>query len=455
MRRRCTELEAESELIFFDTRRDSCLRLRAIGLRRGYRRAYTRFQHGPGAFKIDYALSAPVPWRAHECRRAITVHVGGTLEEIAASENAVAQGHIAERPFVLVAQPTLFDRSRAPEGKHILWAYCHVPNATNFEKTSIDMTERIEAQIERFAPGFRDCVLARHVSPPAALEAMNANLVGGDVSGGALNLRQTTQVRDEFESAVDGFAGDEDEDEAEVEPEEGEDAGHRVHQDGSPPEAEHGVGREAEEQVPGAVAGNADRLRSPGPAPPPMLRTYRNWQGCQPAGRRGYHRASGQGRRGPPAKLREQSVKLQAAASGPSQASSQVPGARFPKWEARLLLSRVPKPIPDLDVPHLPVCPSCACAGTDDRDDAQAHGWSIPDTGWATRPDHADPATAAPRDRTIGWCVWRDPPKPRPGEPREGIPGLAGRFVRGPECGCLIALSEAQRRPPFVRVVVQ
>ncbi len=154
-------------------------------LTRGYRLLLEEFRHGLGAFKVDYALSDPVPWRAPECRRAITVHLGGTFEEIAASEHAVAQGRAAERPFVLVAQPTLFDPARAPKGKHVLWAYCHVPNGS-----TEDMTERIEAQIERFAPGFRDCVLARHVSSPAVLASMDANLVGGDVGGGAINVKQ-------------------------------------------------------------------------------------------------------------------------------------------------------------------------------------------------------------------------------------------------------------------------
>jgi phytoene dehydrogenase-like protein len=151
----------------------------------GYRRAFERFEPGPGAFKVDYALSEPVPWRAPECSRAITVHLGGTFDEIAAAEHAVAHGRTAERPFVLAAQPTLFDPARAPHGKHVLWAYCHVPNGS-----AEDMTERIEAQIERFAPGFRDCVLARHVSSPAVLESMDANLVGGDIGGGALTVRQ-------------------------------------------------------------------------------------------------------------------------------------------------------------------------------------------------------------------------------------------------------------------------
>ncbi len=180
------ELEAGSRLILFDTTPQHVLAIAGDRATARYRKAFERFRYGPGAFKIDYALREPVPWRAKECRRAITVHLGGTLEEIAASENAVAHDTCAERPFVLAAQPSLFDTTRAPEGKHVLWAYCHVPNGSAF-----DMTERIEAQIERFAPGFRDCILARHVSTPAALERMDANLFGGDIGGGAMTLRQT------------------------------------------------------------------------------------------------------------------------------------------------------------------------------------------------------------------------------------------------------------------------
>ncbi len=150
-----------------------------------FRRAMERFQPGPGTFKIDFALSDPVPWRAPECRRAISVHLGGTFEEIAASEDAVAHNHHPDQPFVLVAQPSLFDPTRAPQGKHVLWAYCHVPNAS-----TVDMSSLIEAQIERFAPGFRDCILARTISSPATLESMDANLIGGDISGGAMTLRQ-------------------------------------------------------------------------------------------------------------------------------------------------------------------------------------------------------------------------------------------------------------------------
>jgi phytoene dehydrogenase-like protein len=150
-----------------------------------YRRNLQRFRYGPGAFKIDYALSGPIPWRAEACRRAATVHVGGTCEEVARSEADMANGRMADRPFVLVAQQSLFDDTRAPAGRHTGWAYCHVPNGA-----TVDMTERIERQIERFAPGFRDLILARHVMPPAALEAHNPNLVGGDIGGGSNVLDQ-------------------------------------------------------------------------------------------------------------------------------------------------------------------------------------------------------------------------------------------------------------------------
>ena len=150
-----------------------------------YRRSLARYRYGPAAFKVDYALSSPIPWNARACQRAGTVHLGGTLAEIEASEAAVASGRCADRPFILLSQPTLFDPTRAPDGKHIAWAYCHVPNGS-----SEDMLDRIESQIERFAYGFRNCVLARHVAPPSALEARDANLIGGDISGGATNLRQ-------------------------------------------------------------------------------------------------------------------------------------------------------------------------------------------------------------------------------------------------------------------------
>jgi phytoene dehydrogenase-like protein len=151
----------------------------------GYRQRLSRFRYGMGAYKIDWALSAPVPWRAPECSLAATIHLGGSLEEIAASEAAAWYGEHARRPFVLIVQPSLFDDSRAPIGKHTLWGYCHVPNGN-----PSDMTENIETQIERFAPGFRDCVLARTIAPPAELERRNANLVGGDINGGAPDIRQ-------------------------------------------------------------------------------------------------------------------------------------------------------------------------------------------------------------------------------------------------------------------------
>jgi phytoene dehydrogenase-like protein len=179
------EMDGDSTLTLCDTTPGQLLSLAGDRLAPRFRRTLDRFQYGPGAFKVDYALSEPVPWRAPQCRRAITVHLGGTFEQIAAAEDAVARGRHAEQPFVLVAQPTLFDPSRAPQGKHVLWAYCHVPNGS-----AVDMTQRIEAQIERFAPGFRDCILARQVSTPAALEQMDANLVGGDINGGAFTVRQ-------------------------------------------------------------------------------------------------------------------------------------------------------------------------------------------------------------------------------------------------------------------------
>lgn len=151
----------------------------------GFRGRLSRYRYGPAAFKLDWALNAPVPWRAAACTKAATVHVAGSFAEVLASEKLVNSGQHAERPFIILSQPSLFDPSRAPEAKHTLWAYCHVPNGSDF-----DMTERIENQIERFAPGFRDCILARSVMPPAKLEKHNANLVGGDINGGSQHLAQ-------------------------------------------------------------------------------------------------------------------------------------------------------------------------------------------------------------------------------------------------------------------------
>jgi phytoene dehydrogenase-like protein len=141
------------------------------------------FPHGPSVFKVDYALSRPIPWAAPECHEAATVHVGGTFREIATAEHDVCRGRLPERPFVLLAQPTICDPTRAPEGRHIAWTYCHVPRGN-----TIDMTAAIEAQIERFAPGFRQTILARHVTRAADFEAANANLDGGDITGGAYDL---------------------------------------------------------------------------------------------------------------------------------------------------------------------------------------------------------------------------------------------------------------------------
>ena len=150
-----------------------------------YRRRLERYRYGPGAFKVDWALDGPIPWKASECGRAATVHLGGTMEEIATSEREVWKGRHPQRPFVLLAQQSLFDPSRAPEGKHTAWAYCHVPNGSSF-----DMPDRLEAQIERFAPGFRDRILARSVMPPAGLQEYNPNYIGGDINGGAQDFRR-------------------------------------------------------------------------------------------------------------------------------------------------------------------------------------------------------------------------------------------------------------------------
>jgi len=150
-----------------------------------YRRGLGRYRYGPGVWKVDWALDGPIPWTATACTRAATVHLGGTLDEITAAEDDVAHGRHPERPYVLLSQPSVFDPSRALTGRHTAWAYCHVPNGS-----TLDMTERIEAQVERFAPGFRDRVIGHHTVGPAALEAHNANYVGGDIAGGHTGLIQ-------------------------------------------------------------------------------------------------------------------------------------------------------------------------------------------------------------------------------------------------------------------------
>ena len=174
-----------SRVVLLDVTPRQLVRIAGDRLSRSYRWRLARYRYGPGVFKMDWALNAPVPWRAPECGRAGTLHLGGSLAEIAAGERASWEGRIAERPYVLVTQPSLFDPTRAPRGKHTLWAYCHVPNGS-----TVDMRSRLEQQIERYAPGFRECVEEAHVMSPADLERSNANLVGGDLGGGAGDLMQ-------------------------------------------------------------------------------------------------------------------------------------------------------------------------------------------------------------------------------------------------------------------------
>lgn len=171
--------------ILLDVTPRQLLKLAGARLPAAYKRQLERYRYGPGVFKLDYALAGPIPWRAVECQRAGTVHVGGTLAEIAAAEKAVGQGKHPERPYVLVTQQSLFDPTRAPAGQHTLWAYCHVPNGS-----TVDMTTVIEAQIERFAPGFRDLILARSVRNTRDIEQHNANYIGGDINGGMQDILQ-------------------------------------------------------------------------------------------------------------------------------------------------------------------------------------------------------------------------------------------------------------------------
>lgn len=161
------------------------LKLAGARLPTAYKRQLARYRYGPGVFKLDYALAGPVPWRAAECHRAGTVHVGGTLTEIAAAERTVGQGGHPDRPYVLVTQQSLFDPTRAPAGQHTLWAYCHVPNGS-----TVDMTAAIEGQIERFAPGFQDLILARSAHNTRDIEQYNANYIGGDINGGMQDILQ-------------------------------------------------------------------------------------------------------------------------------------------------------------------------------------------------------------------------------------------------------------------------
>jgi phytoene dehydrogenase-like protein len=169
----------------FDVTPRQLLKIAGQRLPDGYRRQLERFHYGVGVFKVDYALEAPIPWESDNCSRAATVHVGGTLEEIFASEKAVWRGDHPEQPFVLLAQQSLFDPSRAPAGKHTAWAYCHVPHGS-----TVDMSGRITAQIERFAPGFRERILACHTYNTIEMQLYNPNYIGGDIYGGAQDLSQ-------------------------------------------------------------------------------------------------------------------------------------------------------------------------------------------------------------------------------------------------------------------------
>ena len=174
-----------ARVYLFDLTPKQLLKIAGKRLPDGYRRALEKFRYGAGVFKIDFALEGPIPWKAEECKHAGTVHLGGTLAEIAQSERETAEGKPPKKPYILVVQQTLFDQTRAPAGKHTVWAYCHVPNGSTF-----DMTERMLAQIERFAPGFRERIIAQHVMTPAWVEAHNHNYIGGDINGGAADLWQ-------------------------------------------------------------------------------------------------------------------------------------------------------------------------------------------------------------------------------------------------------------------------
>lgn len=179
------EILLDYDLILCDVTPRQLVEIAGRRLSDRFKTRLKRFRYGTGVFKVDYALSAPIPWKATECLRAATVHLGGSLEDIATAEKATRSGKAADHPFVLLAQPSLFDPSRAPATKHTAWAYCHVPHGS-----PTDMLARLEDQIERFAPGFRECVLARRIFSPVEMERWDANLIGGDIGGGAMDIRQ-------------------------------------------------------------------------------------------------------------------------------------------------------------------------------------------------------------------------------------------------------------------------
>jgi phytoene dehydrogenase-like protein len=182
---RSVEEVPRARAVLFDVTPRQLLEISGHHFNGRYRRALGRYRYGPGVFKVDFALEGPIPWEAEGCGRAGTVHLGGTLDKISAGEAAVSRGEHPKRPFVLLAQQSLFDETRAPEDKHTVWAYCHVPNGS-----TVDMTEPIEKQIERYAPGFRDRILAKSTMGPADLQHINSNHVGGDINGGLQDLRQ-------------------------------------------------------------------------------------------------------------------------------------------------------------------------------------------------------------------------------------------------------------------------
>jgi phytoene dehydrogenase-like protein len=174
-----------SRVVLLDVTPRQVLQIAGKRLPSGYRQKLSAYRYGPGVFKVDYALAGPIPWKAAECTQAGTVHLGGTLEEISASEQAVWRGEHPQKPLVLLAQQSLFDDSRAPQGKHTAWAYCHVPNGSN-----VDVTECITEQIERFAPGFRDLILATSMRSAVQMQLYNPNYIGGDINGGVQDWRQ-------------------------------------------------------------------------------------------------------------------------------------------------------------------------------------------------------------------------------------------------------------------------
>jgi phytoene dehydrogenase-like protein len=174
-----------SRAILFDTTPKQLLEIAGHRFSSIYKWQLNKYRYGPGVFKMDFALDGPVPFKAVECSRAGTVHLGNTFEEIAAGEKAIWEGKHTEDPYVLLTQQSLFDKSRAPEGKHTVWAYCHVPNGS-----TRDMSLIIERQIERFAPGFRDRILAKHTMNTREIEDYNPNYIGGDIGGGAIDIGQ-------------------------------------------------------------------------------------------------------------------------------------------------------------------------------------------------------------------------------------------------------------------------